>query len=84
MDLKEYRNKMNLILSLAKKCRWETHSTDSNTFRISLKDELSIYRIDIYLSKMTICFLPTGEKPKYFKRQNLKMIENIMLHPENF
>lgn len=84
MDKSEFKKKLGLIEKIAQKHRWTYVSNDLNTFRISYKDELSIYRIDIYLSKMTVCLSPAGDKPVYFKRQNFEMIEAIFKQPHAY
>ena len=84
MEKSEFKKKLGLIEKIAQKHKWTYVSNDLNTFRVSYKDELSIYRIDIYLSKMTVCLLPAGDKPVYFKRQNLEMIEAIFKQPHAY
>lgn len=84
MTTEEFKKKSKLIGEIAKKYDWRSHSEDSATYRVSYKDELSIYRIDIYLSRMTVCLLPVGDKGSFFKRQNLKMIEAIFKDPHEF
>lgn len=84
MDIKDFRRKKKLVEEVAKKHCWLYYSTDSKTYRISFKDNLSIYRIDIYLSKMTVVLLPSGDTPTYHKRQNIEMIDAIMKEPYKF
>lgn len=84
MEVAEFRKKMALIELIAVKYMWIYTSNDLQTFRVSYSDELSIWRIDIYLSKMTVCLLPKGAKPKYFKRQNLERIEDIFKNPYKY
>lgn len=73
-----------MVEKIALKHNWRMHSTDSKTYRVSYKDELSIYRVDVYLSKMTVCLLPVGDNGIYFKRQNLELIEAILKSPHEF
>lgn len=84
MTRQEFKEKLKKVEKLAKKYNWRYDSQDSSTYRVSFKDELSIYRIDIYLSKMTVGLLPVGDKPIFYKRQNLEMIEMILKHPHEF
>lgn len=84
MDKQEFSKKLGLIEKLATKHKWTYVSNDLKTFRISYKDELSIYRIDIYLTKMTVCLLPAGLSPVYYKRQNLEMLEAIFKNPAKY
>ena len=44
MDKSEFKKKSKLIEEIALKHNWRYDSTDSNTYRVSYKDELSIYR----------------------------------------
>lgn len=81
MNNDDFKNKLKLISEISSRYKWELVSTDINCGRISFSDELSIFRIDIYTSKMTVCFLPKGAKPVFFKRQSLQMIENIFKNP---
>jgi hypothetical protein len=81
MNTKDFKTKLKLITDISRKYEWHLVSTDVNSGRISFTDELSIFRIDIYTSKMTVCFLPKGDKPKFFKRQSLQMIDNIFKNP---
>ena len=84
MEKSEFKNKFNLIEKISIKYKWTYISSDLKTFRVSYKDEWSMYRIDIYLSKMTVCLLPAGDKPVYYKRQNLEMIEAIFKQPHAY
>lgn len=81
MTKSEFQNKLAKVNNIANKYRWTYVSKDQKTFRISFKDELSIHRVDIYLSRMTVCLLPVGGKPVYLKRQNLEMIEGLFKNP---
>jgi hypothetical protein len=81
MEKKDFTNKKKLIDTIASKYKWTSISNDSNTGRLSYNDELSVYRVDIYTSKMTVCILPSGDKPIYRKRQNLEMIDTIFKNP---
>lgn len=82
--MKDNIQKKKELISLAKKYNWRLDSEDKNNGRISFKDELSIYRMDIYLSKMTVGLLPIGDKPIWFKRRNMKMIEEMLSQPSKF
>lgn len=62
--------------------KWLVCKVDYKQGLISFKDELSIYRIDIWVSKMSVGFLAVGEPMKYFKRQNYEAIELMMKEPE--
>lgn len=84
MEKAEFQKKLAKINKIASKFKWTYVSNDMNNYRVSFKDELSIYRVDIYLSKMTVCLLPAGEKPVYFKRQNLEMLEGIFKQPHAY
>lgn len=84
MERAEFKRKIALIEPIAAKYKWTYSGNDIKTFRISYADELSIWRIDIYLSKMTVCMLPKGGNPKYFKRQNLEKIEQIFRNPYRY
>ena len=77
----DFRNKLKLIKEIAAKYKWNLVRTDIDFGRISLTDELSIFNIDIYTTKMTVCFFPKGEKPKFLKRQSIDMIESILKNP---
>jgi hypothetical protein len=81
MDITDFKTKKKLIDSVASKYNWNNISNDSNCGRLSYMDELSVYRIDIYTSKMTVCILPAGDKPIYKKRQNIEMIEKVFKNP---
>jgi hypothetical protein len=84
MAITDFISKKKLIDPIAGKYKWTSISFDSSTGRLSYKDELSVYRIDIYTSKMTVCILPAGDKPIYKKRQNLEMIESVFKNPYQY
>lgn len=77
----DFKHKLKLIKEFAAKYKWNLVRTDIDFGRISLTDELSIFNIDIYTTKMTVCFFPKGEKPTFLKRQSIDMIESILKNP---
>ena len=81
MDISDFRNKKQRIDKFATVYLWSALPHDEANGRISYVDELSVYRIDIYTSRMTVCILPKGGKPTYKKRQSYEMIELIFKNP---
>lgn len=81
MQKSEFKNKIGQISNIAVKYKWSYVSSDFKTFRLSFKDNYSLYRLDIYLSKMTVCLIPVGGKPVYLKHQDLVMLEDIFEDP---
>lgn len=84
MDKSEFRRKIALIEPIAQKYNWIYLNNDLQTFRVSYTDELAIWRIDIYLSKMTVCLIPKGSKPMYYKRTDLEHLEKIFKNPYKY
>ena len=84
MEVKEFKKKMSLIQPIADKYKFLVVGNDPHTSRLTLKDELSIWRIDIYLTKMTVVFQPAGGKIKYYKRFNLEKIEDLLKNPYKY
>lgn len=80
----DFKHKLKLIKEFAAKYKWNLIRTDIDFARISLCDELSIFKVDIYTSKMTVCIFPKGEKPTFLKRQTMDMIETILKSPFQF
>lgn len=77
----DFKQKKQRIDKIAASYSWSSLPSDESNGRISYIDELNVYRIDIYTSKMTVCILPKGDKPTYMKRQNFDMIDNILKNP---
>lgn len=81
MDATDFKNKLEQLTAISKKHGWQILSTDAKCGRVSFKDDLSIFRVDIYTSKMTVCLLPSGDKPVYLKRQNFDTISKLLANP---
>jgi len=70
---------------LADKYRWTYHSEDKNTYKVSFVDELGRYRIDIYLSTLSIGLLSLITSDiTWFKRSNLNFLEEILKFPTKY
>lgn len=81
MSKDQFKQKRNELLEIAAKYKWTYYNSDENNYRVSFVDELLIYRVDIYVSKMTVCFIQAGYKNVYLKHQSLEMIKTIFQHP---
>ena len=81
MNKEVFKNRFKQLDNLAKKYKWIYVSVCNKTFRATYKDDMSIFRVDVYLSKMTICLHRTGEDPIYFRKKNFKTVENILKNP---
>ena len=79
------RNKL-VIDKIAFSFNYNFHSYHSDSYRYSLTDELNKFRVDIYLSTLTIGIMSVnnGDNCKYYKRKDLAFIEGIMATPENY
>jgi len=70
---------------LADKYNWIYHSEDKNTYKVSFVDELVGYRIDIYLSTLSIGLLSLiTSDTAWFKRSNLGFLEEILKFPAKY
>ncbi len=74
------------VEKIAHKSNCYYDSYDDNSYRLSFKDELGVYRIDIYLSTMTVGLIPimNEDNSKWFKRKTLGFVEEIMSNPVKF
>ena len=77
MNLQEFNEKIEAIKSIAKKYDYIFVSTDTHVGRVSFRNRISTFRIDIYTTKMTVCILPKGDNPEYHKNQSFESIEKI-------
>lgn len=71
---------------IADKCYCTFDSYDKNSYRYSFKDELCVYRIDVYLSTLTVGIIPLVPEvdPIFLKKQSFNDIEEIMSNPAKF
>ena len=84
MNRNEFNKKKKEIDLIATEFNWIAISNDPECGRLSYSDELSIYRIDIYTSKMTVCILPKGSKAIYKKRLPYQKIKKIFQNPYKY
>lgn len=84
MNKADYIEKRKQLSQLAIRYMWNAAGTDENCGRVSFTDDLAVYRIDIYTSKMTVCILPQKGKPTFLKRQSIAQIEEIMKNPYKY
>lgn len=81
MNKTDFNKQVVQIKQIADKYLWRFESKDVSTSRVSFIDEFKIYRIDLYLSKMTICLICKGEKTIYLKKQTTSQIEKVFKQP---
>lgn len=65
MQVRTFLKTRTQITNFAKPLGWGYQSQDPNTGRLSLKTDDGVYKVDIYLTKMTVCLIPVGGKPAY-------------------
>lgn len=68
-----------ILGDLVKKHRWIQLSSDPKVGCFSMEDPMSVVRLDIYVTKMTVCFMSKECKTKYYKKMTTDKIEQIML-----
>jgi len=75
-----------LVTKLAVKYNWVFHSEDFINYRYSIVDYHGIYRINIYLSTMTVGLLPIGVREYDFWYKNLSFaaIEDMFNNPSRY
>lgn len=81
MNIADFKEKIKKLTALANTHGWNLLSTDSNTGRITLKEEMTSMKMDIYTSKMTVCLQQAGEKTVYLKKQTFEMIDKLLSNP---
>ncbi|HAH24922.1 MAG TPA: hypothetical protein DCL77_14410 [Prolixibacteraceae bacterium] len=84
MDKEDYRKKKLEIDTIAARYMWSVVSNDEKSGRLSYQDELSVYKVDVFTSKMTVCILPKGGQPVYLKRQNMVMVDKVLKNPYKY
>lgn len=81
MNKQDFRVKIKELSELGRKYKWQLLGCDSQNYRVSLQDEMRIFRIDIYVSKGTVVFGRVGLTPTTTKNNTTKMIEDILKNP---
>ncbi len=81
MDATDFESKGLELLVFAEQFKWICVSSDGHSCRVSFVDETRMIRVDIYTSKMTVCMVRKGEKPRYFKNQTLDQIKQLFKNP---
>lgn len=54
MNQTDFSYKVEHLTAISLKHKWQVISTDSKCGRVSFKDDMSVFRIDIYTSKMVL------------------------------
>lgn len=78
-NTEKFNETYKLLGDLAKKHRWIQLSSNPKVGRFSIEDPMSVIQLDIYVTKMTVCFMSKECKTKYFKEMTIDKIEQIML-----
>lgn len=84
MTRAEFKRKLQILEAIAASYKWAYVSNDFNTGRVTFKDQYSVYRMDVYTTKMTVCLMVPGNASVYLKKQTLESITNVFCSPHDY
>jgi hypothetical protein len=81
MNKQEFKVKMKELMDMGAKYKWQLLGCDSQNFRVSLQDDMRIFRMDVYVSKGTVVFGRVGSTPDTTRNNTMNKIEAILKNP---
>ena len=81
MNKQDFRLKLKELSELGRKYKWNLLGCDSQNYRISLQDEMRIFRMDIYVSTGTVVFGRVGLGSSTTKNNTTAAIEKLLKNP---
>jgi hypothetical protein len=81
MNKEEFRAKMNELIAIGKQYKWQLLGADSKNYRVTLQDDLGIFRMDIYVSTWSVVFGRKGQAATTSKKHTIESITDILKNP---